>query len=256
MDNITLGRRIRYFRKKRKVTQLDLELEVDLSIGLLSRIENGKISPRKETLDKIIKILNIKGREREYLCGELFYPASQQEIQSAIDEVEEYFNKKGVLAYLVDDRSRLCLLSKSFRKAIEANGIDSSKIIGTPLIALAINKDYGIRQFYDTKNYNFALWSSMNRFKNTSAFMFDDPSTTEVNEAIKSDSSATKIWQEVNKPSTPSFHKLNNRKIGLNYKGRTFNMEYSSNSVFDNYRFDVIEYKPTRAVMRVVAKLF
>lgn len=256
MDNITLGRRIRHFRNQRGMTQLDLELEIELSPGSLSRIENGKISPLKETLDKIIKTLNIRGREREYLCGELFYPASQEEIQSAVDEVSEYFNKKGVLAYLVDDRSRLCLLSKSFKKAIEANGIDSAKVIGKPIIGLAINKDYGVRQFYETKNYNFLLWAAMNRFKSTSAFMFDDPSTIEVYEAIKSDPLATKIWEDVNSPSTSNFHKLDNRKVSVNYKGKTFDMEYAANSVFNNYRFDVIEYRPTNSVLKVVSKLF
>jgi len=86
--------------------------------------------------------------------------------------------------------------------------------------------------------------------------MFDDPSTIEVHKSINSDAHAREIWREVNKPSVPHFHKLDNRKVTVRYKGNTFEMDYSVNSVFDNYRFDVVEYKPTNPVLKVVSKLF
>jgi transcriptional regulator with XRE-family HTH domain len=59
MNEQNLGQKIRMFRQRAKMAQLDLELEIDAAPGSISRIESGKVNPGKETLLKIIKALNI-----------------------------------------------------------------------------------------------------------------------------------------------------------------------------------------------------
>lgn len=54
------GEKIKLFRKVRKVSQLELESNASLAFGTISRIENGKINPTKETLFKIASVLKLE----------------------------------------------------------------------------------------------------------------------------------------------------------------------------------------------------
>lgn len=54
------GKRLKEIRKDRKYTQEQLAEKFDLSSRQLIRIENGQNFPSIETLEKIIKVLNIK----------------------------------------------------------------------------------------------------------------------------------------------------------------------------------------------------
>ena len=57
---ISLGEKIKNFRKRAGMSQLDLEVQIVASPGSISRIENGQINPTKETLQKIITVLDLK----------------------------------------------------------------------------------------------------------------------------------------------------------------------------------------------------
>jgi len=75
MDTLTLGQKIRNFRKRAGMTQMDLELAVGMANGGISRIENGKVNPSKETLLKIGNILKLNSQE----MGELFGITTKEE---------------------------------------------------------------------------------------------------------------------------------------------------------------------------------
>jgi len=64
-----LGQKIRNFRIRSGKSQMDLELEIGASAGSLSRIENGEVNPTKETLIKLINILNLSSFESASLFG-------------------------------------------------------------------------------------------------------------------------------------------------------------------------------------------
>jgi transcriptional regulator with XRE-family HTH domain len=59
----TVGDKIRAFRKREKLSQLALELEINASPGSVSRIENGQVNPTKETLKKISEVLKLTTHE-------------------------------------------------------------------------------------------------------------------------------------------------------------------------------------------------
>lgn len=65
---LELGEKIRNFRKRAGLSQLDLEVLTNVSPGTISRIENGQVNPTKETLVKIAQALEL-GR---VAVGELF----------------------------------------------------------------------------------------------------------------------------------------------------------------------------------------
>ncbi|MBD3363224.1 helix-turn-helix domain-containing protein [Candidatus Dojkabacteria bacterium] len=63
MKNYRLGEKIKIYRKRAKLSQMDLELEIEASPGSISRIETGKVNPTKETLLKIIDCLDLNALE-------------------------------------------------------------------------------------------------------------------------------------------------------------------------------------------------
>lgn len=66
---MTLGQKIRRFRKRAALSQLSLELVIEASPGSLSRIESGKVNPTKETIVDIAKALKLETREIASLFG-------------------------------------------------------------------------------------------------------------------------------------------------------------------------------------------
>ena len=69
MEKLTLGQKIRYFRKIRKISQFELELTIESAAGSISRIENGVVNPKKETIFEIARALNLTSFETAYLFG-------------------------------------------------------------------------------------------------------------------------------------------------------------------------------------------
>jgi transcriptional regulator with XRE-family HTH domain len=63
MENIRWGRRIRSFRKLKRVKQIELAKELDISVSILGQIEQGKRVPSEEQLSEIASILGIEVKE-------------------------------------------------------------------------------------------------------------------------------------------------------------------------------------------------
>jgi len=55
----SIGNQVRSLRKKHDMTVMDLATQSELSIGMLSKIENGGISPSLGTLQALAKALNV-----------------------------------------------------------------------------------------------------------------------------------------------------------------------------------------------------
>jgi len=66
---MTLGERIRYFRKRRGMSQFELELQIESSHGHISKIEKGEINPTKETIIHIASVLELNTFEIASLFG-------------------------------------------------------------------------------------------------------------------------------------------------------------------------------------------
>ena len=56
---IQLGMRIRYLRKQRKMSQLDLSLESEVNKNYLSDLEKGRRNPSVMVLNRIAEALEI-----------------------------------------------------------------------------------------------------------------------------------------------------------------------------------------------------
>jgi DNA-binding XRE family transcriptional regulator len=65
----TLGNLIRKYRLRLNLSQLELECIIDSPAGTLSRLENNKINPQKETLHKLASALSLSRDEKIRLFG-------------------------------------------------------------------------------------------------------------------------------------------------------------------------------------------
>src|SRR5438876_441902 len=63
----SVGALIREWRQRRRLSQLDLACEADISTRHLSYVENGRASPRREMLMHLAEHLDVPLRERNML---------------------------------------------------------------------------------------------------------------------------------------------------------------------------------------------
>lgn len=56
---VAIGREVRAYRKQKGITVAELSMQTDLSIGMLSKIENGNTSPSLTTLQTLANALSV-----------------------------------------------------------------------------------------------------------------------------------------------------------------------------------------------------
>lgn len=70
MEKVRWGRRIRAFRRLKRINQIEFAKVMNISVSILGQIERGKRAPSVEQLEKIASLLDIqleelKGEQKE-----------------------------------------------------------------------------------------------------------------------------------------------------------------------------------------------
>lgn len=259
MEQLTTntGKKIRYFRERVNKPQLDIELAMNASPGTLSRIENSQTNPTKETLLKISKYLKLNKFETSYLIGETDQPVDDTEMKFAKDKLDEYFNKKGVLAYAKDDRARLVSLSKDFRKLMKISESEFSNLIGTSLIKMVLDDSFGIKRSLDREEYEDLLRGMIYRYYVEIGFMICDEINLETKKLILDNEMARTFWNEAERKylEGKELYTLDSRKVTFNFGSFKVPMFYTVEPVTWDDRFQIIEYTPTNLIVRLLQKL-
>ena len=97
-----IGEKIKSYRARTGMSQLDLELEMEASPGMISRIERGKVNPTKETVGKIADILKLNTFEKFNLFNlgdDKFF----SKILNISFNVQDTQNKLGLVKLVVDE---------------------------------------------------------------------------------------------------------------------------------------------------------
>lgn len=81
--SLAVGQKLKYFRKRAGLSQLDLGTEAHMAEGSVSRMENGLINPSKETIFKIADLLKLNPRELDYITGITAEPATPEEVKKS-----------------------------------------------------------------------------------------------------------------------------------------------------------------------------
>lgn len=98
----TLGEKIRFFRKRAGLSQMELEIRINASQGSISRIEKDLINPTKETILKIAKIFNLHSTELEDLFNIEAPLPEEKDYKRVKDFIKDYFSRDDVFALLLD----------------------------------------------------------------------------------------------------------------------------------------------------------
>ncbi len=104
-DVRTWGEKIAAYRKKAKITQLDLSLRTGITRDQISRLERGKSQPKLETIILIEKALNIPGWS---LIEESVWEAAQYKNQ----QEEE---KSRIITHIMNELSKRNLTADELR---------------------------------------------------------------------------------------------------------------------------------------------
>jgi len=252
----TLGIRIRFFRNRSNISQLNLENEIGMSAGSLSRIESGGINPTKETIIKIAKILNLTSYEIQYLIGPLAEEATIEEIQEVRKVIEPYLKKRRTLAYIVDDRSRLIDVSNDFLRLGNLDiSIYKKKILGEYLPRIILDESFGINQFFDKNKLKEIIYYSFARTYDELNFMDDDIHLKKILEIVNSNSIAKEAWEEFSRNKKTLIQSEKTRTVTFNIKGLIVPLKYSIETLWFNPKFKILEYAPTNIVHKLFMRL-
>ena len=238
-----LGTRIRNFRKRAMLSQLQLEILIDASPGYLSRVENGELNPTKETLKKISEVLELSDREQEYLYGKLFYPASEEEVKSAVDASQDHLSKEGTFAYLLDDRCRVLAISQTFYKVLGLSELFVNASLGKGLMEVILDERGKILELIDTSNPDNALTYSLRKIYTDMGFMLDDEVFLETKKKILQNHITRDLWYQVESEGNMNYRPSEAMKVIFKLNGQSISMNYSLNTLLQRRRFDLVEFK-------------
>jgi len=237
------------------MSQFDLENEIGASAGVISRIESGKVNPTKETVRGIAEALEMNNRELDYLIGVTANPPTEEEANKAIEEIDEYLNKRGSLAYLLDDRWRFHKVSKFFLKILKLKDTEIDQIIGKTTVQVIVDENLPIIKILSDEKYEELLRTHIPYYFAQVYFMRDDKSFIETAKDVQKHPLANEIWQNLSAEKTRRFNPQEMRIV--HFKVGPFNipLKFSRESLFVNSRFEIVEYTPTNELLKLIAQL-
>lgn len=249
---VDIGRRIRFFRKRDNVSQLDLENEIDGSSGMVSRIENNLVNPKKETIIKIANVLRLSNEEIDYLIGKTRLPANDEEIKNAKNEATQELGKKGKLNYLLDERWRFHSFSETFLKFLYLSSNELNYIIGRTTTQLIVRDDSPILQRLNKEYYEQFLTNYLSIYFSNMSYMDDDEIYRLTVKDIMSNVLAKRIWLEVTDKNDRKYTPQEDRIIYFDLKGSKVNLYYSIQPLLLNSRFTIVEYHTENKVSNLL----
>ncbi|MDO8498726.1 MAG: helix-turn-helix transcriptional regulator [bacterium] len=117
MLTATLGGLIKDYRIKKRLSQLKLALEIGWKdTTRLSKIEQGRVKPTRETLDKIMKALDVNDQGRNLMLLASGILPSDVEIQETIKRLKEEMELFNLPVILIDYAWRTFYFSEKARK--------------------------------------------------------------------------------------------------------------------------------------------
>lgn len=242
---IIIGRRLRFFRNRAKLSQLDLETATDMSPGALSRIENGAVNPTKETILQLAEVLGLSQIETEYTFGKRMHPVTTKDIYKALESVKVYYSKRFVYSYFIDDRYRVWGISKSLQKFLKLSDIEVESHIGVSLVDIVLESAFS-KKFLDSQMYDETVTNLLEIFYAECGFMFDDEIIISTIEKIRDNKITSEIWANIITQEPISIYSRKRRIVSFHTQTEPIHMELSTFPLLNNNRFWLTEYTPLK----------
>lgn len=146
------GNRLKALRDYAGKTQLEVELDANLGMGYLQRVESGKVRhPERDTLERILAALQARYTERRDILELFGYIVDTPlpdaaEIAWAVEVCQAELNSAVFPAYLLDCGHRLLVWNAIFTKLFRIEGIQAHRTKGEYLSMLKLLYDprYGV----------------------------------------------------------------------------------------------------------------
>ncbi len=159
----TIGQKVRSLRKNAYLSQLKLEAAIDAAPGSISRIENGKVNPSKETLHAIAQALKLSTRQKVELFDITTQLPTEVEIEKAKEECSSYLQNDNRYAYLLDEWGNIFAASPKMLSAINITPSQAEKIWGKNLLELLLSPDLFVRNAIDPDYFEKVITMEIKR---------------------------------------------------------------------------------------------
>lgn len=236
-SELTTGEKIKNFRKRAGMSQMELENELNAATGSISRIEAGKVNPTKETILQLAKIMKLTESELSDLLGVKPLLPTEEEIISAIEECKPYLDSDNVMAYLIDENGIVYYSSKGFARMLSLDENQVRAVIGKEILEIALDPKYGIFEHLNFEKIKRVLAIEVVRISRESNIAEEY-----LNEVLIKIPNAKEVFELVPTVSPEEVLSTGNKQIFFNINGNKIAMSYSRERLKNNPRFEIIEY--------------
>lgn len=173
MLTATLGGLIKDYRIKKRLSQMEVSLRIGWKdTSRLSKIEQGRVGkPTRETIDKVIKALDLTDQEKgEFLLVGGYLP-TEEEIKKIRQKTNQFLNSRPHPATILDFSWRVISQNKANADVYQTGSVMNKRILKEHLRVLEIifNPDLmqnKILKGEDLKKWHMFLSEIVMQFKN------------------------------------------------------------------------------------------
>lgn len=230
------GSLIRKARRAAGFSQMDLEVAIDASPGSISRIENGKVNPSKETLHAIAEALKLNYRQKVDLFQITSLLPTPKEIESAREESEKYIGNDTCYAYLLDEWGRIHAASKQILKIFGITREEADKLWGKNLLELLLDPNLPVRKAIDPDFYESVMIVEIKRSV-VEMYMEDLESFTK----LLDNPEFAAYYQKSKELPDEIVYSPQAKQTFLIVDGKKFRFSFSRENLKQNTRFRIIE---------------
>lgn len=238
---MTLGTKIKSYRKSMNLSQLELETEIAASPGSVSRIEADKVHPTKETINRISQALQLNKEQIIKLFDIANNPVTEVEIQAAIATIQKHYDSPNTLSHLMDDRWNIRHFSNSFIKLMYFTEAEIKQMLGQNIMVLLFDPESPFFKRYDTEKMGIFLDYVLSRKRE---ILLDPAREAWIDELIKQLEEFPRFkssWEKIKKEPLEYFSNLS-RTIFFEVNGKKFQTLYGREVIKEQPRFYVVEY--------------
>lgn len=124
---MTFAEKLKFLRKQKNITQIELASAIDVSFAIIGQIESGARNPSKEVAKKLADYFNVALEVFIVESASIDYtstatkPISTADVLMIADIVSEYLNKNG---FKITPEQRVALIDRFYQQNItDANKI-------------------------------------------------------------------------------------------------------------------------------------
>lgn len=237
----TLGEKVKFFRRRAEIKQLELEVALDMASGALSRIEQDAVNPTKETLIRIAESLKLNQMETSYLVGNLLAEPSKQDIDFAIQHFRKLLDRPDVFGYVLDQYSRIQELSLGFIGLAEANGVNWQGLIGHHVAEIILDPNLGLRKVLDESRMEDMISRVLAVMKVERGFMLDEGWYAELMERLRRLPDFQGHWDSISATEF-DIYDIENRRVYFKFGEQIVEATFHITVLFSDPRFSFLEY--------------